>query len=260
MIADIIAILSGGLVGFFLSLVGGGGSVLAVPLLLYAVGVPSPHIAIGTSAVAVTANAFLGLFSHARAGHVRWLCAGIFAAIGSAGALVGSSFGKAMDGDVLLFVFGLVMIAVALFMLRRRKAVAGEGRKADLRMCVLTGAVAVVAGLASGFFGIGGGFLIVPAMVLATGMPTVNAVGSSLLAVGAFGLATALNYGQSGLVDWVVAGEFVAGGVVGGIAGTWACARLGKSRNALNYVFAALVFSVAAYILYRAGSTLFLRG
>ena len=106
------ALLSGGLVGFSLGLVGGGGSILATPLLLYVVGVAQPHIAIGTSALAVATNAFANLAGHARAGNVRWRSATVFAVIGTLGALAGSSLGKIIDGTSLLFLFGLLMLAV----------------------------------------------------------------------------------------------------------------------------------------------------
>src|ERR1700722_5678882 len=92
------AIGSGVIVGFTLGLVGGGGSVLAVPLLLYVVGMPDPHQAIGTSALSVAVNAFANLVPHARAHHVRWRPALIFAAAGLVGALIGSSIGKVVDG------------------------------------------------------------------------------------------------------------------------------------------------------------------
>src|SRR5215475_2408528 len=113
---DLLTILSGGIVGFSLGLIGGGGSVLAVPLLLYVVGVRDPHVAIGTSALAVALNAFANLAQHARAGTVKWPCATVFAAAGVIGALVGSTIGKAIDGQRLLFVFALVMIAVGVSM------------------------------------------------------------------------------------------------------------------------------------------------
>ena len=119
--------------------------------------------------------------------------------------------------------------------------------------------VAVLTGAASGFFGIGGGFLIVPALILATGMATINAVGSSLMAVGVFGLTTAINYAASDLIDWVVAAEFLAGGLLGGLVGLGLASRLSANKDALNRVFAAVVFIVATYVLYRAGSTLFTR-
>ena len=112
---------SGVLVGFVLALVGGGGSILAVPLMVYLVGVPSPHVAIGTSALAVAANALTGLLSHLRQGNVKWRCALVYAAAGVAGAFVGSSAGKAFDGQKLLFLFAIVMIIVGLQMLRHRR-------------------------------------------------------------------------------------------------------------------------------------------
>ena len=106
----VLGILSGALVGFSLGLVGGGGSILAVPLMVYLVGVKSPHIAIGTSALAVAANAALGLFNHARQGTVKWRCGLMYAAAGIAGAFAGSTAGKAFDGQRLLFLFAIVMI------------------------------------------------------------------------------------------------------------------------------------------------------
>jgi uncharacterized membrane protein YfcA len=251
----IAAVGSGGLVGFVLGLLGGGGSILATPLLLYVVGVAQPHIAIGTGALAVSVNAFANLASHAMKGTIWWRCALVFAAIGSIGALAGSSLGKATDGSHLLFFFGLVMVGVAtLMLLRGQKAAHAASRPVDAKMCLTTTAVALVSGLASGFFGIGGGFLIVPGLMAATGMPMISAIGSSLLAVGAFGLATAFNYAMSGLVDWVLAAQFIAGGVVGGGAGMLLATRLAVYKNLLNRLFAMLIYVVAAYILYESGS------
>ncbi|KPH78347.1 MULTISPECIES: sulfite exporter TauE/SafE family protein [Bosea] len=247
----LIAVGSGGLVGFALGLVGGGGSILATPLLLYAVGIAQPHIAIGTGALAVSVNAYANLIGHARRGHVRWTCAIVFALVGSVGALIGSTLGKAMDGQRLLFLFGLLMLVVGVLMLRPRKNATTVPKPVDLRMCLLTGSVAIIAGGASGFFGIGGGFLIVPGLILATGMRSIDAVGSSLLAVGTFGLATALNYAVSGMIDWTIAAQFIGGGVLGGVLGMMLATRLSGQKDMLNRVFAALIFIVAAYVLYR---------
>ena len=249
----ILSIASGGLVGFSLGLVGGGGSILATPLLLYVVGVAQPHVAIGTSALAVSVNAFANFLAHARAGNVRWLCAVVFAGIGVVGAIVGSSLGKMVGGDQLLLLFGVLMLIVGAMMLRPRKDTPASTGPASFRMCVFTGVLAFAAGAASGFFGIGGGFLIVPAFILATGMPMIQAIGSSLLAVGAFGLATAANYGLSGLIDWWIAAEFIAGGVVGGSFGMLLANRLSHHKNALNRIFAALIFAVALYVIYKSG-------
>ena len=120
---DLLTILSGGVVGFSLGLIGGGGSVLAVPLLLYVVGVRDPHVAIGTSALAVALNAFANLAQHARVGTVKWPCAVTFAASGVVGALIGSTIGKMLNGEHLLALFALVMMAVGVSMLRGRSGV-----------------------------------------------------------------------------------------------------------------------------------------
>lgn len=245
------AIGAGSLVGFSLGLVGGGGSILATPLLLYVVGVRDPHVAIGTSAVAVAANAYANLIGHAIKGNVSWKCALVFAAVGAAGSLAGSIAGKAIDAQSLLFLFGLLMLGVAVSMLRGGRGVAAVQREADGRTCVVTAAAALGTGVASGFFGIGGGFLIVPALIAATGMPMIKAVGSSLLAVGTFGLVAAASYAWSGLVDWEVAGIFIAGGIVGGFAGMSLSTRLADRKNTLNRALAVLILAVAAYVLYR---------
>ncbi|WP_429940858.1 sulfite exporter TauE/SafE family protein [Agrobacterium vitis] len=253
------AIGSGSVVGFTLGLLGGGGSILATPLLLYVVGVSQPHVAIGTGALAVSANALINFASHALKGNVRWRCGAVFAALGVLGALAGSSLGKAMDGTRLLLLFGIVMVAVGLLMLRPRKAMAVVPKPVDLSMCLMTAFVALVTGAASGFFGIGGGFLIVPGLMLATGMPMINAVGTSLLAVAAFGLATAVNYALSGLVDWALAGEFILGGLLGGIVGTLSATRLGAHKNTLNRIFAVMIFLVAFYVIYKSSSAIITR-
>ena len=143
------------------------------------------------------------------------------------------------------------MIVVGLFMLKPKKRLNVERRPIDLRMCLVTAAIALASGAASGFFGIGGGFLIVPGLMLATGMPMINAIGTSLLSVGAFGLATALNYASSGLIDWWLAAEFIGGGVIGGVFGMILATRLSAYKNVSNRIFATIIFMVAAYILYR---------
>ncbi len=250
MLGEILAAVSGGFVGFTLGIIGGGGSIVATPLLLYVVGL-SPHLAIGTGALAVSANAFVNFAGHARAGNVRWLTAALFAAAGMLGALIGSTIGKAIDGQRLVLLFAVMMVVIGVVMLRPRHG----GGTVLAAMTVKMGArilgIGLCVGLLSGFFGIGGGFLIVPGLILATGMPMINAIGTSLLAVGVFGLTTALNYATSGFVDWAVAAEFIGGGIVGGWFGMKAACHLAAQRNTLNRVFAALVLGVAAYIIWR---------
>ncbi len=251
----ILAVGSGGLIGLILGLVGGGGSILAVPLLIYVVGVPSPHIAIGTAAVAVALNAGFSLTAHARLGTVKWRCALVFATAGILGSLLGAELGKAVDGQRLLALFGLVMVAVGLSMLRPSSKPANEAVRlthASARYLLprLIG-LGFGVGMLAGFFGIGGGFLIVPALMLATGMALPNAIATSLVAVTAFGLATAGSYATSGLIDWRLALFVIVGGVAGSIAGARLNSLLASSKNLLNRLFGSGVIAVGATIAAR---------
>lgn len=247
---------SGLLVGLVLGLVGGGGSILAVPLMIYVVGVASPHVAIGTSALAVAANAATGLANHARAHNIKWRCGGMFAAAGVLGALGGSTLGKLIDGDKLLFLFALVMFGVGVLMLKGRGNSGDPAAQCDREKAPLVIGYGLGSGLFSGFFGIGGGFLIVPGLVASTGMPMLMAVGTSLVAVTAFGLTTAANYALSGFVDWGLALAFVAGGTVGSFAGMRLAAGLGSGPGRLTTLFAMLLFAVALYMIWRSAPAL----
>jgi uncharacterized protein len=243
MLQDILAVGSGSLVGFVLGLIGGGGSVLAVPLLIYVVG------------VAVALSALSSLAGHARAGNVRWPCAIVFALCGVVGATVGSTIGKSFDGQRLLTLFGILMIIIALVMLRQ-PTVSSESFKslgADTAKSLVPRLVAfgTGTGLLSGFFGIGGGFLIVPGLVAGAGLPLLPAIGSSLVSVSAFGLTTAANYALSGLIDWPLVTMFVIGGIFGSLLGGQLAARLAPRKRALSLIFAAIVASVGIYVTSR---------
>ncbi|MEO8998790.1 MAG: sulfite exporter TauE/SafE family protein, partial [Rhodanobacter sp.] len=217
-------------------------------LLLYVVGLHDPHLAIGTGALAVSLNAYANLIPHARAGHVRWKVGFTFAATGVIGALVGSTIGKAVNGQHLLALFAVLMLVVAALMLRGRRS-GGPDRYPLPQMYPRLGAVGFGAGSLSGFFGIGGGFLIVPSLMFASGMEIIHAIGTSLFAVGTFGLTTAANYAISGLVDWPVAAEFIGGGILGGWLGALGAKRLAKTRGALNLIFALAIIAVAIFML-----------
>lgn len=249
----VLGALSGGVVGFTLGLVGGGGSILAVPLMVYLVGVSSPHVAIGTSALAVAVNAATGLVSHAKAGNVKWRCGAMYAGAGIFGAFAGSSVGKAIDGQKLLFLFALVMVVVGIVMLRGRKNVGLAGAACNRDNAPKVIGFGLGTGLFSGLFGIGGGFLIVPGLVASTSMPMIAAVGTSLVAVTAFGLTAAINYALSGLIDWPLAAVFILGGVFGGFAGSRVAKKL-SGQGTLSTVFAALIFVVAAYMLWQSAA------
>jgi len=247
----VLGLASGGLVGFSLGLVGGGGSILAVPLMVYVVGVSDAHVAIGSSAIAVATNAAVNLSNHARSGTVVWSCALVFATAGIAGAFCGSLLGKMLDGQKLLALFALVMLGISALMLKTRARIGASDVKMNRSNLPALVGLGLSTGTLSGFFGIGGGFLIVPALMLATGMSIISAVSSSLVAVTAFGLTTALSYAWSNLVSWELAGLFIAGGIAGGLAGTRLARHLSERRGALNIVFAVVIIAVAVYMLAR---------
>lgn len=250
------ALVSGALIGTVLGLVGGGGSILAVPLLVYAVGVGSAHAAIGTAAVAVAVNALAGLAGHARAGTVKWRCAGVFAVAGVIGAALGAELGKAFDGQRLLLLFGVLMIGIGLSLLRKRDASEAPDvrltRESARHLLPRLIPIGLGVGLAAGFFGIGGGFLIVPGLMAATAMPLRNAIGTSLVVVAALGLTTATSYALSGYVDWGLTGLLVAGGAVGSVLGMSLGRKLAARRGLLEKLFAMVVVSVGAYVVFQA--------
>lgn len=249
------AIAAGSVIGLVLALVGGGGSILAVPLLVYLVGVPSAHAAIGTAAVAVALNAGTSLIGHARSGNVKWPCALTFALAGVLGAALGAETGKAMDGQKLLTLFGALMVLVGLSMLRPRSTADNP----DVRLERSTASVLLPrliptgfgVGLLAGFFGIGGGFLIVPGLILATRMPLHVAVGTSLVVVTALGLTTATSYALSGYVDWLLVGLMVIGGLIGAGIGIPLGKGLAARKRAMELGFAALVIAIGGYVILR---------
>ena len=250
--ATVATILSGTLVGLLLAVFGGGGSVLAAPLLLYAVGVRDPHVAIGTSSAAVAANAALNLIGHWRAGRVKWPCAATFAVAGLAGSFAGSTLAKAIPGTHLLLAFAIAMAAIALSMLRRPRSEGDADVQLDARLMLRLTPLGLLTGFAAGFFGIGGGFLIVPGLMLATGMTMANATASSLVSVAIFGAATAVNYAVSNLVDWRLAVLLLLGGALGGVAGLAISRKLATRALLARRGFAGLVLAVAAYVAWRA--------
>lgn len=254
----VLALLSGALVGILLGTFGGGGSILAAPLLIYVVGVDDTHLALGTSAAGVAAIALFNLIGHWRAGRVKWPCAAVFAAAGIAGAFVGSSIAKVTGDDILLLAFAGAMAAVALAMLRKPKSLGDQEAKLDRASLVRLLPVGAAVGTASGFFGIGGGFLIVPGLMFAARMSLGHAAAASLVSVALFGATTSLNYAVAGLVDWRLTGILLAGGALGGILGM----KLGKALDGRQQLgrslFAAMILVVAVFIAVDAGGRLFL--
>lgn len=245
-------VLGGALVGFLLAVFGGGGSVLAAPVLLFLGGVTDAHVAIGTASAAVAANAAFNLAGHWRGGRIKWPCATVFAIAGLAGSFAGSSLAKLINGQHLLLAFAFAMAAIGLSMFRKAKSEGDPDVHISMKLVVRLAPLGLLVGLAAGFFGIGGGFLIVPGLMLATGMTMANATASSLLSVALFGAATSANYALSGQVDWPLAGLLLLGGAAGGTAGLFAAKRLATRARLARTLFAALIVLVAACVGWRA--------
>ena len=247
-----IAVAGGAVIGLLLTVFGGGGSVLATPLLVYGVGIRDPHVAIGTSAAAVALNAAVGLATQARAGRVKWPCAMVFGGAGLAGALLGAAVAKHVDGQHLLLWFAGAMALIGVSMTLPKRSEGDPTVRLDAKLTLKLAPVGLMTGFAAGFFGIGGGFLIVPGLMAATGMTLAHAAASSLVSVTLFGAATSASYAVSGLIDWPVFVALAAGGAIGALGGGPIADRLADRQATARRIFAAMIVVTAAYVAYRA--------
>ena len=256
----VFAIISGVLVGFSLGLIGGGGSILAIPLLIYFVGIDNPHLVIGTTALAVGINSIINVYSHLRRKNVALKIGSIFTVFGVLGVLVGTTLGLLTPGGKLLFIFSFLMIGIGFYMLltrcRRANTTPDSKNPAEEKVNVpKTSVFGLLAGFTSGYFGIGGGFLIVPSLLYSSDLTMTLAVGTSLLSVGTFGIVTAIRYGIAGQVLVPIAILYVIGGVFGGMIG----ARLSTSRDrsTLRRFFSIIVIAVGIYMAIKYYGTFF---
>jgi len=246
-----LSIISGIIVGYSLGLIGGGGSVLGVPLLLYVVGVKDTHLAIGTSAFAVGVIAAINLINQRRRGSLKIKKGLSFAIPGIAGTLLGAQLGLWTPAENLLVLFAVFMIVIGVLMIK------GKGTKSQVttknsglilikKNLSLSG---FLVGTLAGYFGIGGGFLIVPTMMYSGGLNIVQAIGTSLVSVSSFGLVTAGRYFVAGNVDLIISIMFVIGGIFGGYMGMKSSEKIQKEN--LVKIFSFLLFSIAIYIMIR---------
>lgn len=245
-----LAALGGAIVGLLLAAFGGGGSVLATPWLIYVVGIADVHVAIGTSAAAVALNALAGLLGQARAGSVKWPCASVFAVAGVSGALIGAHLAKQVDGQALLGWFAIAMALVALSMMRIPRSTGDPLVRLDAARTMKLAPIGLLVGLAAGFFGIGGGFLIAPGLMAATGMTLSNAAASSLVSVTLFGASTSASYALGGQIDWAVLAAMVAGGVMGTGPGIFMARAMARKALVARRLFAGMILLVATFILW----------
>ena len=227
-----------------LGLIGGGGSILTVPILVYFLGVDVRE-AVGMSLAVVGATSLFGAFLHYRKGNLEMRSGLTFGTAGIFGAFLGSPLTHLVTPKVLLLIFSVLMIVVAVSMFWRRKHAADETRReANIYKAVAAG---FAVGILTGFLGVGGGFLIVPALVFFGGLRMKQAVGTSLLVIAlncAAGLVGHLSYGvfDLSLTFWVTALA-----IVGAVAGTILSHRF--SAAALQKSFAFLVLGVAVFLL-----------
>ncbi len=247
-----LSLVLGSLIGFSLGLVGGGGSILTVPLLVYVIG-ESVSSAIGTSLAIVGLNALFGFFGHWRERRVRLKTGISFGLAGVAGAFLGAWLGHFLPGRQILFLFAVLMMVAAIGMLRRKEpqTVAGE-RLAFRDAYGMTGWLKVIVsgllvGILTGFFGVGGGFVIVPALVVVLGMPMHLAVGTSLLIIAINSVAGLLAHLQYGGIDVTTTLLFAIGGLLGALAGTSLAGKVREAR--LRQIFAYGMVVVALYLL-----------
>ena len=252
---DLLISLYGSIVGFVVGLVGGGGSVLGVPILTYFAGVSSTHIAIGTSAVTVGVSASLNLILHSRARNVDWRIAYMFSASGVLGVMLGNQLGLLIASQKLILFFGLFMILISMLMFQRTffrskslPVVTNEDAKIFSRRVVVIG---FASGVIAGFFGIGGGVLVVPALVAAVGMAPIVAIGTSLVSILSFSIITIVTYSYHSLIDWNLAASYTIGALFGTVAGSILCSFLSRFRYVLSAILASIIGGVGVFILVR---------
>lgn len=232
-------------VGISLGLLGGGGSILTVPLLAYVAGMDAKQ-AIATSLLVVGTTSAVAAVSHARAGRVQWRTGLIFGAAGMAGAYGGGLLARYIPGSVLLIGFAAMMIATAVAMLRGRKDVAPADPHHHIPVPKVI-AEGLVVGLVTGLVGAGGGFLVVPALALLGGLPMPVAVGTSLVVITMKSFAGFAGYLSSVAIDWRVAGMVTAAAVVGALLGARLTALV--NPDSLRKAFGWFVLVMSSVIL-----------
>jgi uncharacterized membrane protein YfcA len=234
-------------IGIALGLVGGGGSILAVPVLVYMIGEPVKEATTASLAIIGT-TALVGAADRLRGGGVRIRVALTFGAAGAVGAVVGTALNRLVSGPAILIAFAIVMLAAAYALVcgggrGRYEETEAKGRALAFRVVPAGFGVGVL----TGFFGVGGGFVIVPALVLLLGLPMTVAVGTSLLAIALTSASALVAHLASGSIDWAVAAAFTAAAIAGEIVGSRVSRRLSGAR--LTQLFAALIVGVAIFLI-----------
>lgn len=239
-------------VGLSLGLIGGGGSILTVPILVYFLGV-SPHEAITMSLAVVGATSLFGSFLHYRQSNVDVRTGLLFGSAGILGAFVGSPLTRLVSPEALLTIFGILMFVVAMAMIWRRRHRLEEGEEIPHYAKGIMAGFGV--GILTGFLGVGGGFLIVPAMVFFGGITMKKAIGTSLFVIFLNCVAGLIGHLGGGSFDWFLATMVIGLAVSGAAIGTMLSNRIAPHR--LQTVFAVLVLGIGAFLVVNNYSMLF---
>lgn len=272
-VITVVAVSFGVLIGLSLGVLGGGGSILTVPVLVSVLGV-EPQSATSASLIVVGLTSVIAGIDHARRREVHWRAATVFGVIGSITALGGSILNRMVDPQVLLIAFSALIVLAAIAMLSRRRrsdestlganpdfsagvdesvaaTITATGRSVSAAQASALVAAALVVGFLTGFLGVGGGFLVVPALVLVLGYAMPAAVGTSLVAIAiTSAVAFAERLGSAG-IPWEIVGPLTAAAVTGSIIGTAISGRI--SGIALTRSFAAVLIVIAVYVATTAG-------
>ncbi len=248
----IIGLILSAVIGLSLGLIGGGGSILTVQILVYLLGV-GPHEAVGMSLAVVGATSILGSYMHWRRDNVDISTGLLFGVAGIIGALLGSPLTKLVSPPALLLIFGLLMLVVAVSMIWRRNHVIDVSlHKPHLIQGILAG---LGVGILTGFLGVGGGFLIVPALVFFGGLPMKKAIGTSLFVIFLNCAAGLFGHMSQSTFDWQLTGIVMALAVAGAVVGTILSHRIAAQR--LQSMFAVLVLGVAAFLVVKNYAVIF---
>ena len=247
----IVAAALGLLIGALVGLLGGGGSILAVPALVFAAGQDLPQ-AVATSLLVVGITSVVALLPRLRAGQIAWSIGVLFGVAGAATAFAGAAVNRLLPDDVILGLFAALMVAAGMRMLSEKPAAgaacAADGGRINWRRCLpRTLAGGLVVGFLTGLLGVGGGFLIIPVLVIALGLPMPTAIGTSLLIVAVNSAAGFAAHAGEAPLDVPVTVTFTAAAVLSGLAAGRVATRVDTTR--LRRWFAYLVFAVAAFIL-----------
>lgn len=241
-------------IGLLLGLLGGGGSILTVPVLVYLVGL-EPKSAIATSLMVVGVTSLVAMIHHARARRVCWKTGFVFGLAGMLGAYGGGRVAAYLPGHLILLLFAVVMLGTALAMMRGRRGGGAEASVSGLRICPVYLPVLVIlsdgllVGAVTGLVGVGGGFVIVPALNLLGGLPMHAAVGTSLLVIAMQSFAALAGYSSHVAIDPHLVGIVTGAAVVGALLGGMLSHRI--SAGLLRRGFGAFVAAIACYLFYR---------